>query len=117
MRPKLPLGCGLNHPLKSKIRNVLKYISGDSSESIDLESLPRKRSNTAGTQTVIETKETRLPEDSQEMGKKDVKPSALAALVQQSMTVNPLVESKEDDYNVYFDMNNRHEVKIRKELR
>ena len=51
------------------------------------------------------------------MGKKDVKPSALAALVQQSMMVNPLVESKDDDYNVYFDMNNRHEVKIRKELR
>ena len=114
---KPPLGCGFGDPLKSEIPNVWEYISGDSSESIDLESLPRKRSNTAQTQTVIETKETQLPENSQEMGKKDVKPSALAALVQQSMMVNPLVESKEDDYNVYFDMNNRHEVKIRKELR
>ena len=51
------------------------------------------------------------------MGKKDVKPSALAALVQQSMMVNPLVESEKDDYNVFFDMNNRHEIKIKKELR
>ena len=82
-----------------------------------MENNPRKRSNTSGTQTEIVTKETQLPNEAITMGKKDVKPSALAALVQQSMMVNPLVEADKDDFNVYFDMNNRHEIKIKKELR
>ena len=46
-----------------------------------------------------------------------MKHSSLAALVQQSFMANPMVETSKNDYNAYFDLNNRHEIKIGKDLR